>query len=233
MFYGLYLQVYDADIAQMETFLGKAQIDVSRLPANEKKQIRLVLRDVPTGSIVVECEYIPLVGEQTPHEAGARAGGGADDREDVLYDLPAEHLGNDVLESDDQQDDLLDDDADGSGVWAWSDPQHPAGKTAGQSSGHGSGHGAGAGERKSQHGAQRSERTHRGGTVGRHGGAVGVLQVAGIQLRNLQLRAASLFSSAGACYVQCSMGHVQKRTRAIEVRPELSILLFYFVKTIL
>lgn len=171
-----------------------------------------MLRDAPTGSIVVECEYIPLIGDQTAQqqeeeeESGKVGGGGADD---VLYDIPVTQLdSNAVLEDDDEHDDLLDDeeaDGDGAGVWSWSEP-----KTQG-------GGGSGSGQqRKSEHAGE-------GGgvsTVERHDGAVGVLQVAGIQLRNLKPQAASLFSGAAVFYVQCSLGQVQKRTKAIEVQPK-------------
>jgi hypothetical protein len=124
-------QVYDADMAKMETFLGRCTIDVARLPANEKKPFKLALRDVPTGSISVVCEYIPLgsdrpVGTGGPTE-GARAEESDTDSDcgegDVLYDAYPDELGNAILLGDDLQDHLLDEDQDHSGVWSWSAPQ--------------------------------------------------------------------------------------------------------------
>lgn len=235
--------MYDADLAQMETFLGRAQLDISRLPANHKKTISLTLRDVPNGSVTVECEYIPLVGDFQA-SAGAQDGvsdAGTVDR-DVLYDMPAEQLGNDVLESDDRQDHLLDDEQDGEGVWAWTEPRSEAQRPTSAGAG-ADGHtpaarrrscssiGTGPGIYLTRINRQMLilidhtfdllisllVRVFIAGTVERHGGAVGVLQVSGIQLRNLQPRAASLFSGAAACYVQCSVASVDKRTRAIEV----------------
>lgn len=119
------LQVYDADMAKMETFLGRCTIDVARLPANEKKSLRLALHDVSSGTISVVCEYIPL-GSERAAEGTAEAEDSDSDycgEGDILYDAFPDELGNEALQEDDLQDHLLDEDQDHSGVWAWSAPQ--------------------------------------------------------------------------------------------------------------
>jgi hypothetical protein len=124
-------QVYDADMAKMETFLGRCTIDVARLPANEKKPFKLALRDVPTGSISVVCEYIPLGSDRPVGTGGPTEGPRAEESDsdsdccegDVLYDAYPDELGNATLLGDDLQDHLLDEDQDHSGVWSWSAPQ--------------------------------------------------------------------------------------------------------------
>jgi len=50
-------------MAQMETFLGKCTIELSRIPLVGKKRMVLQLLDTSSGSIEVECEYIALVSE--------------------------------------------------------------------------------------------------------------------------------------------------------------------------
>jgi hypothetical protein len=117
-------------MAKMETFLGRCTIDVARLPANEKKPFKLALRDVPTGSISVVCEYIPLGSDRPAGTGGPAEGARAEESDgdsdccegDVLYDAYPEELGNATLLGDDLQDHLLDEDQDHSGVWSWSAP---------------------------------------------------------------------------------------------------------------
>jgi hypothetical protein len=117
-------------MAKMDTFLGRCAIDVARLPANEKKTLKMTLRDTSTGSIVVICEYIPLFSDAHghAHAPGAESVAGEDscDEADVLYDALPDELGNSTLEGDDLQDHLLDEDQDPSGVWSWSAPQDTA-----------------------------------------------------------------------------------------------------------
>lgn len=122
-------------MAKMETFLGRCTIDVARLPANEKKTLKLALRDVSSGTITVICEFIPLgvdhhqlqqQQQQLQQRKNSNGDDNADgegeccDEADVLYDAMPEGLQNATLEGDDEQDHLLDEDEDHAGIWAWS-----------------------------------------------------------------------------------------------------------------
>lgn len=62
-------------MAQMETFLGKCTVELSRIPLVGKKRMTLQLLDTTSGSIEVECEYIALVSEG----AGGGGNGAGDD----------------------------------------------------------------------------------------------------------------------------------------------------------
>ena len=196
----MYAQVFDADMAKMETFLGRASLEVGRMHPNEKKSITLKLRDVPTGSIALSCEFIPL-GESHAHGDSALADEDSEGGlEDVLFDALPDDLPNSVLEGDDGQDHLLDEDHDHSGVWAWS----PASRAiAGVST------------------PIVAPHVHQGSS-GAH--ATGALQVTGIRLRNLKVQAAtfSLFEGRAGCFVQCAVNNTVKRTKSVQVSENIS-----------
>jgi hypothetical protein len=238
-------QVYDADMAKMDTFLGRCSIDVARLPANEKKTLKMTLRDTSSGSIVVVCEYIPLFSDAHAHAAGAESVVGDDscDEADVLYDALPDELGNSTLEGDDLQDHLLDEDQDPSGVWSWSAPQATATTAAvsdafpdlPESPARGSAGRVAQTPADTSRGAEArlpsSLTTPRNATPQqppsrtqpssqqhqRGGGAVGALQVSSIRLRNLKTRASTFFGGQASCFVRCSMNSVIKRTKSIQV----------------
>jgi hypothetical protein len=104
--------------------LGRAELEVNKLPYNRKKQKTLQLTGADKGSIVVSCVYMPVcttcpnatkVPMPLPLSSCPKFGesGDYDEERDVLFDLPPEELlSDDVLLSDDLAMDHLDVEAD-------------------------------------------------------------------------------------------------------------------------
>jgi hypothetical protein len=71
--FSYYISVFDADVAKMETLLGKSVLHLADLPPFEKISVVLQLSDASTGSIEVEYEYVPLsVAVSEEEKAAAR-----------------------------------------------------------------------------------------------------------------------------------------------------------------
>jgi len=115
----LSFQVFDWDAGGNNKSLGRAELEVYKLPFNRKKHLTLQLTGADKGSIVVSCVYMP-VGVSAPAakrkpcsplQPAFKGGMFAD--ADVLFDLSPDQLqSDDVLLSDDLAIDHLDVEAD-------------------------------------------------------------------------------------------------------------------------
>mmetsp|Transcript_11256 Transcript_11256/g.18431 ORF Transcript_11256/g.18431 Transcript_11256/m.18431 type:complete len:583 (+) Transcript_11256:1-1749(+) len=212
------LSVIDADVANMETLLGSAKLSLSELPPFERVEFKLKLTgpSCPAKAyITLACDYVPL------HVAKSKAAKDADkdeealrDVEDVLYDLSLEQLRNDVLLSDDEEDDLMDQDKESlgaAGVWAWTSP--------GSSLSHIR---SGASLLPSSSAAAAHPSHHRGPSLG-------VLTVSALQLRGLKVSPGWL-GGTPLCYVMLNFESQEKRTKA-QPCSEFPVFgeVFYFV----
>lgn len=101
------LTVFDYDMTTMEKMLGKAVIDISRLPFNKQIQRHIRLTDTDRGELVVSLLYIPII----THSEQVKKQAAEEELKDILFDVSKTELSNELIISHEtlqQEDDLRD-----------------------------------------------------------------------------------------------------------------------------